>query len=354
MQLDLDFFRDLLRIPSVTADIPQVNRAVAAMGAWLAGAGLHVSVETMPDGRHVLYAGTRDGRTPDVLLNAHLDVVPAAPALFEPRVEGGRWFGRGVADCKGNALACAAALRALAGTAADVGALFSTDEEAGGDSTAWAVAHGCKARRIVLLLDAAAYAIANAQKGILTLRLRARGRGGHSAEPWTHENPIDRLFAGYLALRKAWPALPDGSHWGDTMCGTVVRAGAVFNQVPDEAEMVVNIRYTTPGDEARLAAFVRSASGLEAEVLNGCPPVFCDETHPEMERLREAMKRVFARDDIPFLRMDGATDARHFAAPGAAPVAILGVHGGSCHRDDEWLDLASVSAYADLIVSFVS
>ena len=35
MDIDLPFLLDLLRIPSVTDDIPQVNRAVAAMRGWL-------------------------------------------------------------------------------------------------------------------------------------------------------------------------------------------------------------------------------------------------------------------------------------------------------------------------------
>ena len=40
MQIDTAFLLDLLRIPSVTDDVPQVNRAVAAMRAWLEARGL--------------------------------------------------------------------------------------------------------------------------------------------------------------------------------------------------------------------------------------------------------------------------------------------------------------------------
>ena len=49
MQIDTAFLLDLLRIPSVTDDVPQVNRAVAAMRGWLEARGVFCETEAMPD-----------------------------------------------------------------------------------------------------------------------------------------------------------------------------------------------------------------------------------------------------------------------------------------------------------------
>jgi len=353
MDIDLPFFLDLLRIPSVTDDIPQVNRAVAAMRAWLEARGLHCATETMPDGREFLYASVVEGdRTPKLLLNAHLDVVPAAPEQFEPRVEDGNVAARGTSDCKGNALAIATALAALAGSGASVGAIFSSDEEEGGATTGEAVARGYRATGLAVVLDAGPWSITYSQKGILSLRLVAKGRGGHASEPWRFDNPIDRLFDGWTRLRAAWPAIADEEgHWGDSLAATVVRAGAVHNQIPGEASMVANIRFVEPGAIPRIEAFVRATSGLEVEVLSTCEPVVCDADAPALAALREAMAKAFGRE-IPMVRMHGATDARHFTGPGAAPVAMIGVEGWRCHDEGEGATLASIRAYADLLVSF--
>ena len=66
-----------------------------------------------------------------------------------------------------------------------------------------------------------------------------------------------------------------------------------------------------------------------------------------------------AIDELPVLlgelrneRTPHEVDARHFAGPGAAPVAIIGVEGAACHEDREWARLSTVQAYADLLESF--
>lgn len=353
MTIDLPFFLDLLRIPSVTSDVPQVNRAVAAMRGWLEARGVFCETEAMPDGREFLVASVRRGeRTPRLLLNAHLDVVPASSALFEPAIEGDRIRGRGTQDCKGNALAAASALAALAGSGASVAAVFSTDEEEGGSTSGESVRRGCRATGLTAVLDGGPWSIVCAQKGIVSLRLVARGRGGHASEPWRFDNPIDRLLDGWARVRAAWPAIPEDEwHWGDSIAATVVRGGAVHNQIPDEAEMVVNVRYVTPGDAPRIEAMVREASGLEVRRLAHCEPVFCDENAPALAALRGVMAAAFGRE-IPMRRMQGATDARHFAGPGSAPVAIIGVEGGACHEEREWASLSAIQAYADLLESF--
>jgi acetylornithine deacetylase/succinyl-diaminopimelate desuccinylase-like protein len=78
-------------------------------------------LERTPDGSDAV-VGSRPGPRPDaptVLLYAHYDVQPPLDDAawrtppFELTEAGGRWYGRGAADCKGNILAHLLALRAL-------------------------------------------------------------------------------------------------------------------------------------------------------------------------------------------------------------------------------------------------
>ena len=97
MKTDFELLDRLLRIPSVSGDIPHVNEAVDFLRDYLVGKGVECAVETMEDGRKILYATTLPGcKTPDYLFNAHLDVVPADdPAMFVPVVKDGRVIAEG-------------------------------------------------------------------------------------------------------------------------------------------------------------------------------------------------------------------------------------------------------------------
>ena len=286
------------------------SAATALLDGWLRAEGLHCSLEDV-DGRQVLYASTEPTRTPAVLLNAHLDVVPGETDQFTPQVVGGWLHGRGSADCLGNAVICARALCRARGRAS-VGAIFSSDEEIGGGTTAAMVARGYGAKQLVLVVDGPAYAVAVAQKGIVTCVLTARGRSAHASTPWLGNNAIDRLVDGYVKVRTLFPEAKAGDEWHDTMAATVIAAGTAANRVPDEASLTLNLRYTEPGGDERWAARLRDASGLEVAIRMSCPVVSFDPATPALGRLAAAMQRHFRRE-IALVRMNGATDARHFA-----------------------------------------
>jgi cysteinylglycine-S-conjugate dipeptidase len=88
-------------------------------------AGLRdVRLEPTPDGHQAVFGHLPPpGGAPTVLLYCHYDVQPPLdPAgtawqtpVFELTERGGRWYGRGTADCKGNILVHLTALRALQG-----------------------------------------------------------------------------------------------------------------------------------------------------------------------------------------------------------------------------------------------
>src|SRR5215472_10432118 len=117
---------ELVAIQSV-ADPRQFPPEECARAArWVldafAGAGFSdARLADMADGSHAVL-GTRPGPDPDaptVLLYAHYDVQPPLDEAawrtppFELTEAGGRWYGRGAADCKGNILMHLTAVRAL-------------------------------------------------------------------------------------------------------------------------------------------------------------------------------------------------------------------------------------------------
>ena len=164
MRTAVELLRALAACRPVSADVPAVNSAVDLLWAELESAGLHTTVEELQN-RRILFAATvANGKCPDVLLNAHLDVVPAEPDQFDIREENGRLYGRGASDCLGNCAVAAGVLNRLKGRAS-VGAIFSTDEEIGGETTAAMVERGYGATRLILVMDGGGYAVTVACHG---------------------------------------------------------------------------------------------------------------------------------------------------------------------------------------------
>ncbi len=342
--------QDLIRCKPVSSDIPSVNLATDMMHRYLAGNGLFCTVEEF-EGRRILFASTVPGKTPDVLLNAHMDVVPAADDQFMPEERDGKVFGRGSADCLGNAVVVAQILIALKDKAS-AGAIFTADEEIGGYTTRYMVEQGYSAGKIVLILDGSPYMIVRAQKGILELRLRANGKGGHSCTPWCFNNPIDMLMDGYLKLRSAWNEITE-DRWCNTMTPCVVSGGFAYNQIPDTADMVVNIRYTKADDAEKIIRMAKDLTGLEVTVEQQCVPVEVDENTPILQTLKAKMQACFTDHPITFVQMHGATDSRHFVATGV-PVAVLGTHGGGVHALGEWTSVQVLDDYREMLTQFIT
>lgn len=354
MEIDISFFKELVQIPSESWNIPEVNRAEDRMQDYLQSHGISCVMEEMVDGRKVLYATTVPGEEPDFLFNAHLDVVPAPKSIYQPRTEGEWLYARGAEDCKGNCMALVHALLALKGKAS-VGVIFTADEEIGGDSTRAMVERGYKAKKLIIISDSGPYVISIAEKGMLNLMLKARGIAAHSSRPWAGKNAIDALIDGYFKLRKAWPQNEPGSEvdsWFDTMSADIISGGTAANKVPDEAELLINIRYTKCGDIERIEQFVKDVTGLEVERGENCLPVYCDEKDPILQKLLETMKQKWPTQGVHFNRMCGATDARHFVGLGI-PIAIIGVQGCDCHGLGEGVSMKHIGETADMLVDFV-
>ena len=240
MAIYVELLRRLIGMKTVTADVNAVNRAQDTLRAFLSEHGLNCAMEEL-DGRKILYASTVPGKNPDLLLNAHVDVVPAEDdSQFNPVIDGDWIVGRGSGDCLGNAV-CAVKTLCEAEPGVSIGAIFSSDEETGGETTRHMVLRGCAARRLVCVLDNFDDDnICFAQKGIMYLKLSARGTSGHSSTPWLFDNPIDKLVTGCARLLEKWQNPVQDDQWHASIAGTMMRAGIIANQIPDTAEMTVS------------------------------------------------------------------------------------------------------------------
>lgn len=351
MRDTVELLCELIRCRPVSSDIAAVNRAMQVLHRYLREKGVHCVMDEF-DGRQVLYASTFPGKAQDLLLNAHIDVVPADDSMFEPRLEGDRLYGRGASDDLSNAVCIAHLLCRQLGKSS-VGAIFTADEEIGGSTTKAMVQNGYGARKFAIVLDGPSCRVTIAQKGIQIMKLRAKGRGGHASQPWSFDNPIDKLIDGYLRLRQQWPEVTADNQWQNTMAPCMLEAGFAGNQIPDEASMLINFRYIKSSDREAIVEMVKKLTGLEVELDRQCEPVVSDENSPELQILAKAIQKYFPERESGFVRMNGATDARHMLSMGV-PIAITSVDGEGAHSRCEWVDLPSIDKYVKLLEEVIA
>ena len=343
---DLVRLEKLIRIPSVSSNIVEVNRAVDFLDGELGRDGLYRQIETMPDGRRVLFAANESTRRPDILLSAHLDVVPEKdPSQFVPRRENGRIYGRGASDCKEHVVLCARLMRELKGRVS-IGAIFGSDEEIGGMSTAFMLDKGYGAAKMVFVLDSEQFAITTRQKGLARYVIEADAPPTHAGMvKGAPPNAVRELIRSYEAAAAEIPDFEDGT-WRDVMMLERVSG------TREHAEMEISVRCARKGGFESIENLLRSKFKRDLRCLRKGEAVLLDETQPYLVAFRECMRRAWPDRTIDFYHLNSSTDARHLQRLNL-PMLILGVDARGAHTAREYVEIPSLDEYASLIESYL-
>lgn len=399
----VDICRNLIRID--TSNVGGVDGACERPAAeylaeLLTDAGTNPSVIESAPGRANVVARIdgSDPLAPALVVNAHLDVVPANGSgwRFPPysgEIADGCLWGRGAVDMKHMAAMAAAAVRSIRRRGLvprrDIVLAIVADEEVAGEYGAGHLVtrhrdlfEGCTEAlgevggfSQTMPDGSRIYPVQTGQKGVVWLRLRAEGRGGHASliHP---DNAVFRL-AGALAaladaarpvrltpvmrafLHAAAERVPVRLDPGDpspvldalgplarfvepslrtVVNATILRAGDKENTVPTVAEAVVDVR-TLPGeggavvDELRRVAADFDVSVVVDSSDDGIAP-------GEGSSLMSSIEAVVRRHDpaghaVPYLT-PAATDAYWFAQLGITS------HGFTPLRLPDGFDLPSM------------
>ncbi|QUF05055.1 M20/M25/M40 family metallo-hydrolase [Actinosynnema pretiosum subsp. pretiosum] len=377
----VDLCAALLRIDTTNrgrGDAEGEREAAEFVAAHLEGCGVGATlVEPAPRRTSVLArVPGGDPSLPAVLVQAHLDVVPADASEwsvppFAGVQEGGFLWGRGAVDMKDMVAMTLAVVGEWARTGRrprrDVVLAFVADEEDRGDLGAhWLVQHhrdhftGVAAaisesggysyrsggRRV--------YPIGTAERGTMHLRLTARGRAGHGsrrnddnavvklaralARIAAHRHPVRLTPAVRMFLERTGAALgvpvdladvdatlarlgPVGALAESTVrCSTtptVLSAGYKVNVIPGTAVAELDVR-TLPGTEEELLADVDAllGAGVEREFLENQPAVQAPADGPWFEAMEAALRAEDPEAVVVPYCMGGGTDAKAFSTLG--------------------------------------
>lgn len=358
----IDQTKQLVAIPS-TGDNPAALKEAVDFVAAIVAAHPGITIERFErNNKHsfVAYHGSKRPKKFDILLNAHVDVVPGAPEQFKPYEKDGKLYGRGALDMKGTALVLTDVFCELAGKVPyELGLEIVSDEEIGGyDGVHMHIAEGLRADFVIMGEYAnERHTIYNAARGLCWAELAFKGKTAHGGHLWHGENAVLKASAFADAVLKRYPT-PDRETLTTTAnVSSIATANQTFNKVPDSAILKIDFRFTQedPVFHTResLEAFFKSIDPA-VEVVNLAtfePAVHVEELNPYVQGLSAALQQV-AGEKPRFLGRPGASDGRHFAQVNN-DVIEFGLYGHDPHSDSECVELASFNEYRDILTAFL-
>jgi len=360
----LDLTQDLIRIPSVSTDIEQLNRVVERVEQEFDEFKDHdwcIIERFEHNSKPSIVIKNFEWLWWDVCLNGHLDVVPVSEeGQFSPVVENEILYGRWAIDMKGSVATIIAVMKDVLQDGLDkkICLLLTSDEEVwwkdGAGYLAW-LGYGWDA---LITPDATGIeSIVTASKWLYNMYISVPGVSSHSAYPWRGKNAIEQAMFLYQELKDTLEdthELQADDHRWTSVQMTMIESWTARNALPAEAKININIRHTESYSETLLKK-------LCSHVLNKFAATIIDESYSSLV-YNEESHSVFTQyqlcaqeilwKDVVFRKTHGASDVRHLAT--WESVGLLhGPEWGNLHAEKEWVDIWSLVQLYEIIKKFV-
>ena len=299
-----------------------------------------------------------------VMLTPHMDVVPATPDAFVPKIKNGCLYGRGACDTKGSIASFFHAFLRLAKERnrpknTEIIFVGLVDEEFGQAGSRTLAQKGPKAN-LAIAGEPTNLKVVSAHKGNLWIRLLTQGKAAHGSTPQYGSNAINNMSPILDTLTNEYPKLlSDRKHpllGSPTISVGTIRGGSQPNVVPDSCEIDID-RRTIPGEtdesvKKEMKNLFRKlkikSPKFSATRSVPCPPLDTDPSLPIVQSFLKASNRR-KTIGVPYF-----TDASPISM-GGTPALVYGPGNiAQAHSKNEWVSLKEVEKAEQSIFRFLS
>src|SRR5918995_509298 len=337
-----------------TSTMEGIQTAAGFVKGWFESREIDVK-DGIHNGVPVMAATVGAATGPVVIFHGHVDVVPARPEQFVPRIEGDRLYGRGAYDMKGGLAAMMCAVRDLAEQdRVRVHFVCVPDEEAEDidtRSTDEVVRSGFTGD-FAITGEPTDLHVGVQAKGVLAFRLHVHGRSAHGSTPWLGDNAVLKAIDVFRRI-ESLPFSRESSELFDRPSVNLgrIHGGDALDKVPDLCTMVVDIRYLPNQDPGDLLEQIRSIPDIEVVKTFTRVPAYVSRSNPFVIALVSAVGRLTEGESMSVGR-DGASDAVSFLQAGI-PAVEFGPAGAGHHGPEEWVSISSLARYRQALCDFV-
>ncbi|HSW96725.1 MAG TPA: M20/M25/M40 family metallo-hydrolase [Candidatus Saccharimonadales bacterium] len=288
-----------------------------------------------------------------IILNAHLDVVPGKKKQFKPYEKDGKLYGRGSYDMKAAAAIMIILFKNFAQKLTyPIAIQLVTDEEIGGyHGAGYQIKKGISTD-FFLMGEPSWLKLNNAAKGVLWIKLTAKGENNHAAYPWLGKNAILNMNQAIRNLESAYPT-PITDEWKTTISLTRIETtNKTTNKIPDNCTAYFDIRFL-PEEQKTIIKTIQKVlpKGISMEIIVSDHAFHTQRDNVYMQKLSSAAEKILGKQ-IEYLSTNGSSDARHYEAIGNNGVCF-GPLGEGHHSDSEYVDIKSLVDYYHILKNFL-
>jgi len=351
-----EVLRKLVSFPTKSGDHIVALSAMRYIAAFVQERGMYV--DWFESNKFPSFVATTRPHdlTPQVLLVAHVDVVPAPQSMFVMRTEGDKYVGRGVYDMKFGIASFMQLIDDLKDDLAtyDFGLMITSDEEVGGrNGVKYLVEHEGYKPKVCIIPDAGDnWHIETFEKGVQWIKLEATGTAAHASRPWEGEHAVHKLLAALADIRNVFPVHIDKK--GTVLSVGTIKGGETANQIADYAEAMLDIRTGSRAEHTQIFPVIEQicrTHSIQATLLVDDVPCVNDLTNPFIACFKDIL--VDAIGEWPGTTYSYAvTDGRFFSALGI-PCIITMPPGGGWHGEAEWVSVEGCRQYCSMLRQYL-
>lgn len=357
--------QDLIRINSENPGSNE-SRIAGFVKKYLGRLGLKPRIYEFKKGRSNIVAYLKGTGSRSLLITPHLDTVPAGRnwtlAPFSGRIINHRIYGLGATDCKCNLAASLEVIKSLIEDSALLGynlVFAATAEEETGSSLGLIPLLNKRILRpdAALVLDADEFAVVVAQKGLIHLKVKIRGKKAHGAYPWLGENAIDAAVKILGELKSEKRSYKKNKYLRPpTVNIGTIKGGDKVNVVADWCEFELDFRFLPGQSPQRMISGLRSiiikyAKSFEIEISGIQNDYNIDAKHSLVKALVAALKAFKLKPRI--CGSEGATTITFFREKKIPAIACGFGSKGCAHKVDEYVTIDNLYKGARVLEYFL-
>ncbi len=301
-----------------------------------------------------------------ILLTPHFDTVPVGSGWkykpFGGEIVGGKIYGRGTSDDKGNTAACMEVMRSLVEDGVrlkkDVIMAATVDEETGSQMGIIPLLDKkVLTPKFALVVDSTEFDAMIVQKGVLQFRVQIFGKKAHSAYNWRGDSAIETAARCINRLKKI--KFPHKKHkllHAPSLNVGVINGGDKVNMVADLCEFTVDHRFCPGTNYREPLKLIKETLAKETKkfkiILDDIQqPYEIKADHPYVKTFLDVNKRMKAPAGIK--GSEGATVITFFQKHKIPAFATgWGAH-GTLHANDEHIYIKSLYKGTQVLEAYV-